>query len=74
MRRSAQDDEFVGGLEYNWFNLQKTRKRSKKSQALRMTILREFDEKHSEQFALWGLEKPPSAAKAVKRAGDLRHG
>ena len=38
VRRSAQDDGFVGGLEYNWLNLQKTQK-SKKSQALRMTAL-----------------------------------
>jgi hypothetical protein len=46
MRRSAQDDDFVGGLEYNWLNMQKTRKDRKKSQPLRMTILWEFEEKH----------------------------
>jgi hypothetical protein len=26
VRRSAQDDEFIGGLEYNRLNMQKTRK------------------------------------------------
>ena len=26
VRRFAQDDGFVGGLEYNWLNMQKTRK------------------------------------------------
>jgi hypothetical protein len=26
VRRSAQDDGFVGGLQYYWFNMQKTRK------------------------------------------------
>ena len=26
VRGSAQDDDFVGGLEYNWLNMQKTRK------------------------------------------------
>ena len=25
VRRSAQDDGFVGGLEYNWLNMQKAR-------------------------------------------------
>jgi hypothetical protein len=29
VRRSAQDDGFVGGLEYNWLNMQKTRKDQK---------------------------------------------
>jgi hypothetical protein len=33
--QALRDDEFIGGLEYNWLNMQKTRKRSKKSQALR---------------------------------------
>ena len=46
VRRSAQDDDFVGGLEYNWLNMQKTRKDRKKSQRLRMTILWEFRKKH----------------------------
>src|SRR5271154_1060785 len=26
VRRSAQDDGFVGGLQYNWLDMQKTRK------------------------------------------------
>jgi hypothetical protein len=36
VRRSAQDDGFVGGLEYNCLNMQKTRK-IRKVTALRMT-------------------------------------
>jgi hypothetical protein len=39
-----------------------------------MTILWEFEEKHSKHFAQEGLEKRTSAAEAVKRAGYLRHG
>jgi murein L,D-transpeptidase YcbB/YkuD len=35
----SRDDGFIGGLEYNWLNMQKNTKRSKKSQALRMTAL-----------------------------------
>jgi hypothetical protein len=26
VRGSAQDDDFIGGGEYNWLNMQKTRK------------------------------------------------
>ena len=33
VRRSAQDDDFAGRLEYNWFNMQKTRK-DRKSHSL----------------------------------------
>src|SRR5580692_1008042 len=46
VRRSAQDDDFVGGLEIQMVGYAENTKRSKKSQALRMTILWEFDEKH----------------------------
>src|SRR5580700_3838553 len=36
VRRSAQDDDFVGGLEYNWFNMQKTRKDRKSHRLSRL--------------------------------------
>jgi hypothetical protein len=29
MRRSAQDDGFLGGWKYNWLDMQKTRKAQK---------------------------------------------
>jgi hypothetical protein len=50
VRRSAQDDGFVGRL-IQLVEYAENTKRSKKSQALTMTILWEFEEKHSKQFA-----------------------
>ena len=55
-KRFAQDDGFVGGLEYKWLNMQKTRKDQKKSQALRMTILWEFDENTLKQVSAHGTK------------------
>jgi hypothetical protein len=51
VRRSAQDDGFVGGLEIPPVGYAENTKRSKKSQALRMTILREFGRKTSPRYA-----------------------
>jgi hypothetical protein len=42
VRRFAQDDGFVGGLEIQLVGYAESTKRSKKSQALRMTFLCEF--------------------------------
>jgi hypothetical protein len=41
-KRFAQDDGFVGGLEIQLVGYAESTKRSKKSQALRMTFLCEF--------------------------------
>jgi hypothetical protein len=45
-KRFAQDDGFVGGLEIQLVGNAENTKRSKKSQALRMTALWEFGRKH----------------------------
>jgi len=42
VKRFAQDDGFVGGLEIQLVGYGENTKRPKKSQALRMTVLREF--------------------------------
>jgi ABC-type sulfate/molybdate transport systems ATPase subunit len=54
VRRSAQDDGFVGGLEIQLVGYAENKKRSKKSQTLRMMILWEFDEKHPKQLSAYG--------------------
>jgi hypothetical protein len=46
VRRSAQDDVFVRGLEIQLVGYAENTKRTKKSQALRMTSLWGFEEKH----------------------------
>jgi hypothetical protein len=54
-KRFAQDDGFVGGLEIQLVGYAENTKRSKKSQALRMTILWEFSRKNIQnKLALMG--------------------
>jgi len=48
--RSAQDDEFVGGLQYSWLYMQEARN-SKKSQALRMTFCGELEMQKTSAFS-----------------------
>jgi hypothetical protein len=50
---TSQDDGLVGVLKQQSVGREKMRK-IKKSQALRMTILREFEEKHPKQVGAHG--------------------
>src|SRR5579863_6497100 len=54
-RRFAQDDGLVGG-EKHPVSYAENKKRSKKSQALRMTLLWKFEERHSKQISAYGTQ------------------